>query len=222
MSVREGLLEEATLLVIRTGTGDGLQLGPGRSLPGRRQAVPCRLCRPHLPEPGFLVESRAGVRVQQGTEHRQVIITTVVSVSALQGAAHLASEGGRVADQVEAWPGTVQAEGLGFLSRWPWAAGGQAGGTGPGAGGGAALPGERPWPLGGTQWPDKALITEGKLQQIPTFPPGEPRGSSGHGGDSPAPHEGALLGELWVTGDHGQHPRGPGPPGRQGCWQQAV
>lgn len=118
--------------------------------------------------------------------------------------------------------GTVQAEGLGFLSRWPWVAGGQAGGAGPGAGGGAALPGERPWPLGGTQWPDKALITEGKLQQIPTFPPGEPRGSSGHGGDSPAPHEGASLGELWVTGDHGQHPRGPGPPGRQGCWQQEV
>lgn len=222
MSVREGLLEEATLLVIWTGTGDGLQLGPGRSLPGRRQAVPCRLCRPHLPEPGFLVESRAGVRVQQGTEHRQFIITTVGIVSVLQGAAHLASGGGRVADQVEAWPGDS-------AGRRPWlpvsrALGGWRAGWRHWARGGwgAALPGERPWPLGGTQWPDKALITEGKLQQIPTFPPGEPRGSSGHGGDSPAPHEGASLGELWVTGDHGQHPRGPGPPGRQGCWQQAV
>ena len=60
MTVREGFLEEAT-------SDEGLQRARENIL-GRRHSRRLRQVAvwPHVPEPGFLMEIRAGVRVQQG------------------------------------------------------------------------------------------------------------------------------------------------------------
>lgn len=50
------------------GTADGLRQAM-ENIPGRRHSRRLRqvaVWRPHVPEPGFLMEIRAGVRVQQG------------------------------------------------------------------------------------------------------------------------------------------------------------
>lgn len=63
MPVREGFLEEAMGHGDWKGTEGGcLQLGPGKSIPGRRNSRTLRLvalCRPGLPEPA-LTQSRGG------------------------------------------------------------------------------------------------------------------------------------------------------------------
>lgn len=69
MPVREGFLEEAASDGDLQGDRGWPQLGPGKSIPSRRHSKRLRqvaVCGPHLPKPGFLMESRAGVRVQQG------------------------------------------------------------------------------------------------------------------------------------------------------------